>query len=85
MLVHLHSDVLIVPGWGRVPVRLRPMAADAPRGRLPRAVVLMAAAMSQGLVLVVGAAGVPAGGIGLGRPSQNFLDVSHSRSQCNMI
>ena len=60
LLVHLHSDVLVVPGWGQVPFGLRPMAADAPRGRLPRAVVLMAAAVAQGLTLVVGAAGVPA-------------------------
>ena len=66
LLIHLHSDVLIVPGWGRVPFRLGPMAADAPRGRLPRAVVLVAAAMTQGLPLVVGAGGVPAGGDGLG-------------------
>ena len=61
LLVHLHSDVLIIPGCSRVPFRLWPVAADTPRGMLPWAVVLMAAAMAQGLALVVGAAGVPAG------------------------
>ena len=65
MLVHLHSDVLIIPGCSRVPLRLRPVAADAPSGMLPRTVVLMAATMAQGLALVVRTAGVPAGDNGM--------------------